>query len=97
MNLSFRETEDKFAALLEDYLPHHSINQELFRTEISNLSLYGYGVKGFMLSMIETALAVTKTIRWMLPLLKRSSLMERNCWISPLNCFEGVEEVLHSF
>ena len=42
----FRETEDKFAALLEDYLPHHSINQELFRTEISNLSLYGYGVKG---------------------------------------------------
>ena len=45
--------------MLEDFLPHHSISQELSKTEMQNLSLYGYGVKGFMLSMIETALRVS--------------------------------------
>ncbi|MBC9932188.1 HAD family hydrolase [Chitinophaga qingshengii] len=55
----FQEVENKFCGLLEDYLPHHTVSQELFKTEMDNLSLYGYGVKGFMLSMIETILRVT--------------------------------------
>jgi putative hydrolase of the HAD superfamily len=55
----FQETEKKFCDLLEDYLPHHSVAKELFKTEMANLALYGYGVKGFMLSMIETALRVS--------------------------------------
>jgi putative hydrolase of the HAD superfamily len=42
----FQETEQQFCALLEDYLPHHSISQELFKTEMKNLHLYGYGIKG---------------------------------------------------
>ncbi len=52
----FRETEDRFCELLEDYLPHHSVARELLQVEIRNINLYGYGVKGFMLSMIETAM-----------------------------------------
>ncbi len=56
----FRETEDKFAQLLEDYLPHHSVSQELFKTEMQNLPLYGYGIKGLMLCMIETILRVSE-------------------------------------
>ena len=55
----FREAEEKFASLLEDFMPQHTIMKELYRTEIENLKLYGYGIKGFMLSMIETALRVT--------------------------------------
>lgn len=51
----FQEVEEKFCALLEDYLPQHTLSQELFKTEMKNLPLYGYGVKGFMLCMIETA------------------------------------------
>jgi putative hydrolase of the HAD superfamily len=59
----FLETEKKFCTLLEDYLPHHTLSRELLKTEINNLTLYGYGIKGFMLSMIETAITVTdKTI-----------------------------------
>ncbi len=50
----FRQAEDRFCALLEDYLPHHAVSQELYKTELQHLSLYGYGIKGFMLSMIET-------------------------------------------
>ncbi|SEW52073.1 HAD family hydrolase [Chitinophaga arvensicola] len=56
----FQETEARFCSLLEDYLPHHTVSQELFKTEMANLSLYGYGIKGFMLSMIETVLQVSE-------------------------------------
>ena len=55
----FRESEEAFAALFEDYLPLHNTQQELFKTEMNNLALYGYGVKGFMLSMVETAIRIT--------------------------------------
>jgi putative hydrolase of the HAD superfamily len=56
----FYETERKFCVLLEDYLPQHSVSQELFKTEMQNLSLYGFGIKGFMLSMVETALRISR-------------------------------------
>lgn len=55
----FQAIEKKFCDMFEDYLPHHSISRELLQTEIANLTLYGYGVKGFMLSMIETALRIS--------------------------------------
>jgi putative hydrolase of the HAD superfamily len=55
----FRESEEAFASLFENYLPLHQTEQELFKTEMNNLELYGYGVKGFMLSMIETAIRIT--------------------------------------
>ena len=50
----FMEAENKFCALLESFYPQDTISQKLFETEMKNLHLYGYGVKGFMLSMIET-------------------------------------------
>ncbi len=55
----FQETEHKFCALLENYLPQHTVARELLQTEIANISLYGYGIKAFMLSMIETAIQIT--------------------------------------
>lgn len=59
----FQETEKKFFELLENYLPQHTTARELLQTELDNLPLYGYGIKAFMLSMIETAMRVTnKTI-----------------------------------
>jgi putative hydrolase of the HAD superfamily len=57
--LFFQEAEHKFCALLEDYLPQHEVSKELLRTEIKNISLYGYGIKAFMLSMIETATRIS--------------------------------------
>ncbi len=55
----FREAEEQFANLLEGYETKNKIDQELFKMEIKNLELYGYGIKGFMLSMVESALEIS--------------------------------------
>nr|HRD08615.1 hypothetical protein [Saprospiraceae bacterium] len=55
----FREAEEQFVSLLENYLPPHSTLRALLKTEIDNLPLYGYGIKAFVLSMIETAIRET--------------------------------------
>ena len=56
----FRAVEDKFCVLLEDYMPMHSISRELLKIEIANLDRYGYGIKSFMLSMIEAAIVISE-------------------------------------
>ncbi|ADV50183.1 HAD family hydrolase [Cellulophaga sp. E16_2] len=55
----FRDAEEKFAALLEGYETKNTIDQDLFKMEIKNLELYGYGIKGFVLSMVESALELS--------------------------------------
>ncbi|MCG8412550.1 MAG: HAD family hydrolase [Bacteroidales bacterium] len=55
----FREIESKFCELLQDYLPEKQITGKLFDVEIKNLHIYGYGVKGFILSLIQTAIEIS--------------------------------------
>jgi putative hydrolase of the HAD superfamily len=89
----FSKTEQAFCQLMSDFLPPHTMAQELFKTEMNNLALYGYGIKGFMLSMIETALRVSqysigpRSIEQLLHLGKEMLEM-------PIELLEGVEEVL---
>ncbi len=52
-------TQAKFAQLLTPYRAHADIDQALLRTETRNLQYFGYGIKGFTLSMIETAIELT--------------------------------------
>lgn len=56
----FREAEDAFSELLQGYMPKHAIAKALYTTEIKNIALYGYGIKAFMLSMIETTIDITQ-------------------------------------
>ena len=55
----FRLTEQRFTELLSDHGEHEVISARLLEAERRNLRFYGYGVKGFTLSMIETAVEVT--------------------------------------
>ncbi len=91
----FVETEQKFCALLEDYLPHHTVGQELFKTEMQNLSLYGYGVKGFMLSMVETALRVSNNTASM-EVIEKAIAYGKDLLAKPIELLDGVEEVLNA-
>ena len=91
----FRETEEKFCKLLEDYMPAHTINQELFKTEIANLKFYGYGIKGFMLSMIETALAVSDK-QVPLEAIERILTYGKELMQKPIEILDDIEMVLEA-
>jgi putative hydrolase of the HAD superfamily len=89
----FREVEHQFALLLSSFETENKINQELFKKELENLSLYGYGIKGFILSLIETAIELSnhkissKEIGQILNLGKE--MLNK-----PIELLEGVEDVL---
>lgn len=89
----FRDAEIEFAKLLSQYETINKIDQELFKMEIKNLPLYGYGVKGFMLSMVEMALELSngevsnKTIGAILDIGK--DMLNK-----PVELLDGVTEVL---
>ncbi|PQJ74655.1 HAD family hydrolase [Polaribacter gangjinensis] len=91
----FREAELAFAKLLAKYETANTIDQELFKTEIRNLELYGYGIKGFVLSMIECALELSnykinpKVIQDILEIGKQ--MLNK-----PIELLDGVEEVLQN-
>jgi putative hydrolase of the HAD superfamily len=91
----FQETERKFCALLEDYIPHHTVSQELFKVEIKNLSLYGYGIKGYILSMIEAALSISnKTIG--MEVIEKIIGYGKELLEKPIELLDGVEDVLQA-
>ena len=91
----FREAEEKFASLLEDFMPQHAILKELYRTEIANLALYGYGIKGFMLSMVETALRISEQ-QMPTSLVEKIINIGQEMLSKPVDLLPGVEEVLQS-
>ena len=55
----FRLTHERFVSLLADHADPATLEARLAETEKRNLQLYGYGVKGFTLSMLETAMELT--------------------------------------
>ena len=89
----FRDAEQEFAKLLSNFETMNKIDQELFVMEIKNLPLYGYGVKGFMLSMIESALELSNyqidPKKMMQILAIGKEMLEK-----PIELLTGVEEVL---
>ncbi len=89
----FREAEEEFARLLSEFETPNKIDQELFKMEIGNLPLYGYGVKAFTLSMVESALELSnytisnRTI-------EKIVNIGKDMLNKPVELLDGVEEVL---
>jgi len=89
----FQETEQKFCALMSDYLSHQGLSQELFRVEIQNLELYGYGIKGYILSMIEAAMNISNnTIS--IEIIEKIIQYGKELLQKPIELLDGVEETL---
>lgn len=55
----FEKVHERYRELLVHYHEPATVDRTLFATEMRNLELYGYGVKGFTLSAIETAIHLT--------------------------------------
>lgn len=91
----FQETEEKFCALMSDYLSHQGLSLELFKTEIGNLDLYGYGIKGYILSMIEAAMKISNnTIS--LEIVEKIIQYGKELLQKPIELLDGVEETLEA-
>jgi putative hydrolase of the HAD superfamily len=89
----FQETEEKFCALMSDYLSHQGLSQELFKTEIANLDLYGYGIKGYVLSMIEAAMRISSnTIS--IEVIEKIIVLGKDLLQKPIELLDGVEDTL---
>ena len=89
----FEQVHERYRVLLARYHPAATVDRTLFATEMKNLALYGYGVKGFMLSAIETAIELTdgrisaEEIRTLLAL-------GRGMIEHPVELLDGVAETL---
>ncbi len=89
----YRETESEFVKLLTDFAPANEIMKRLYDMEIRNLPLYGYGAKGFVLSMTETALEISKN---QLPSEVIGKIIDLGKMLlnKPVILLDGVQEVL---
>jgi Predicted hydrolase (HAD superfamily) len=89
----FRLTEERFAGLLANYVDAENLTQRLLETERRNLHFYGFGWKGFILSMIETAIDVTDG---KVPTSVLRNLIElgRDMPVHPIEILPGVHETL---
>jgi putative hydrolase of the HAD superfamily len=91
----FRDTEEQFYKLLGEYSSQRGLERDLLQIEIENLGLYGYGIKGFVLSMIETALKVTDN-KISAGVIGRIIGLGKEMLNRPIELLDGVEDVLHS-
>jgi len=89
----YREAESKFVKLVSGYGVGGDIAASLFNTEMANLELYGYGIKAFMLSLVECAIDLTggsvtaSTISEIIGIGK--GMLQR-----PIELLDGVKKVL---
>jgi len=89
----FREAEQQFAKLLGNYETENKIDQELFKKEMENLDLYGYGVKGFVLSMVESALEISN-FKLDPKIIKEIVLIGKNMIQKPIELLADVKQTL---
>ena len=89
----FTSVRDQFCAMLERYQPEGFPDEWLNGVEMRNLQHFGYGVKGFVLSMIETAIEMTGG-RLEASDVSRIIAWGRDMLDSPVELLDGVCEVV---
>jgi putative hydrolase of the HAD superfamily len=91
----FVETQARLTAILDRYAPHAEVVARLQETEHRNLALFGYGIKGFILSMVETAIEISGR-RVRAEEIHEILMMGRAMLDSPLDLLDGVIETLEA-
>jgi putative hydrolase of the HAD superfamily len=89
----FRDAELEFAKLMAPYETANKIDQELFKKEMENLPLYGYGIKGFVLSMVEMAIEISNHTVSNSTITKILNI-GKDMLNAPVDLLDGVEAVL---
>ena len=89
----YQDVEKEFCQIMEPYITEKETSKELFKTEMQNLEIYGYGAKGFLLAMIETALRATEG---KITAIEINRILEigKTLLSMPIQLLYGVENVL---
>lgn len=89
----FRNAEKDFCDLLKEYISEEECNQLLYKIEMQNLPLYGYGIKPFALSLIEAAITISNK---KIPIETVSKLIEigKGMLNMPIELIDGIEDTL---
>jgi putative hydrolase of the HAD superfamily len=94
----FQETHQRYHALLAEHvdLDVDELERRMLETERRNLRLFGYGVKGFTLSLIETAIEVTDGA---IPTESIATILEfgKDLLDHPVELLDGVAEAIDGF
>jgi putative hydrolase of the HAD superfamily len=91
----FQATEAQFAEMLSRYHPPQWVRDRLFDTEMKNLGHFGYGIKGFILSMIETAIELTEA-RVTGVEIQRIINWAHEMLLAPVDLLDGVRETIET-
>ncbi len=89
----FRDAEEEIATLLAEYEVPHVTQREMYAMEMLNLKTYGYGIKGFALSMIEVATKVSAG-RVEAEIINKILAIGKRMLTAPIEILPGVEETL---
>jgi putative hydrolase of the HAD superfamily len=89
----FHFTQQEFAGLLANHAEPADLAERLLATERRNLQIYGFGIKGFVLSMIETALEVTDG-HVPADVISKIMALGRDMLVHPIETLPGVTETL---
>lgn len=90
----FRASEERFCELFSEYLPLHDAERALLKIEIANIPKLGYGIKSFIISMIETAMSITNgNITG--EMIEKIIAIGSDQLEKPIEIIDGVEEVLN--
>ncbi|MFK7048493.1 dUMP phosphatase [Flavobacterium columnare] len=89
----FDEAQEKFCALFHGYASHQEILQLILNNQIKNLPLYGFGIKGFTLSMMESALQLTQN-QISGNIINKIIQIGKDLLLKPVELLPEVEEVL---
>ena len=88
----FLEAQNELEIILKNYVDN--LDDEIFKTEQQNLKLYGYGIKGFTLSLIETSIRIWNGKLDIYDIEKIINLGRKMPSI-PVNLLKGVRETLN--
>jgi len=91
----FQDVQLKVSAILDKYASHDQVQAHLHETELRNIHLFGYGVKGFTLSMVETAIQISDR-QVSAADIHEILMLGKSIFDAPMELLEGVEDVLKS-
>ncbi|MBD45745.1 MAG: HAD family hydrolase [Flavobacteriaceae bacterium] len=89
----FRTAEKAFCELLKEYVPEEECNELLYKFEMQNLPLYGYGIKPFVLSLIEAAITISKK-QISLEIVSEIIAIGKEMLQMPVELIDGIEATL---